>query len=260
MIGIIGFGRMGEAIALGLKGVGDVELGVFDIDRERRSLAQSKGLRVFSGNVELVRSSDVVILAVKPQVMYEVASEIKGDISDSKLVISIAAGISCEKLKKMLEIERVVRVMPNTPALVSQGAIALSFCGSFSEKEKELVLEIFSVLGRTFEVPESYMDAVTALSGSGPAYVFLFLEALSDAGVRVGLPRDLSLELAFQTLKGSIYLFESRKTVPREFIDMVTSPGGTTISALHILERAGFKGIVMDAVEAAWRRSKELGG
>ncbi len=259
MVGILGFGKMGEAIALGLKSLGDVDVGAFDVDRERLSLAEKGGIRTFGSGAELVESSDVVILAVKPQVIEGVADEIRGRL-DRKLVVSIAAGVSCEKLKKVLGIDRVVRVMPNTPALVSQGAVAVSFCGSFSEEERQTVLRLLSALGRTFEVPEGYMDAVTALSGSGPAYVFLFLEALSDAGVKVGLPRELALELAFQTLKGSVALFEAEGGIPREFIDMVTSPGGTTISALHILERSGFKGIVMDAVEAAFRRSKELGG
>ncbi|NPA15861.1 MAG: NAD(P)-binding domain-containing protein, partial [Deferribacteres bacterium] len=159
MVGIIGFGKMGEAIGLSLKSNFGEEVGVFDVDGKRRRLAEEKGLTVFSDNAELVSSSEIVILAVKPQVIECVADEIRGRL-DGKLVVSIAAGVSCEKLKKILGIDRVVRVMPNTPALVSEGAVAVSFCGSFSEEERQTVLRLLSALGRTFEVPEGYMDAV----------------------------------------------------------------------------------------------------
>ncbi len=259
MIGIIGFGKMGEAIALGLKGLGE-KIGVFDIDQERVKFAKEQGLTVFEDNVSLVKNSSLIILAVKPQVIKDVLDEIKTHISSDKLVVSIAAGVRSDTIKEALGIDRVVRVMPNTPALVGEGAIVLSFCGGFTEREKRLVTEVFRPLGEVFVLDEVYMDAVTALSGSGPAYVFLFLEALSDAGVKVGLSRDVSLRLALQTLKGSLVLFERKEGIPRKFIDMVTSPGGTTISALHTLEINGFKGIIMSAVEEAYRRSKELGG
>lgn len=259
MVGIIGFGKMGEAIAKGLKEKG-FQVGVFDVSQERRVKAQSLGFTVFGSNKELVKSCDKIFIAVKPQVFTDVAKEIKDGISREHILISVMAGISSEKIRKVLDMEKVVRVMPNTPALVGEGAIAVSFPEDLSEAESDEVKDMLSVLGRVVVLEERYMDAVTALSGSGPAYVFLFLEALVDAGVKEGLPREVSMELAFQTLKGSVKLFESIGGIPRNFIDMVTSPGGTTIAALHVLERAGFKGIIMDAVEAAKRRSEELGG
>jgi len=258
MVGIIGFGKMGEAIASGLKNKG-FEIGVFDVSLERKSEAQKQGFTVFSSNRELVEKCNKIFLAVKPQVFSNVAGEIRDVVSQGHLFISIMAGVSSQKIKKVLDKGKIVRVMPNTPALVGEGAIAVSFPEDLSVSERNQVEEMLAVLGRVTVVDECYMDAVTALSGSGPAYVFLFLEALIDAGVRQGLSRDIAMELAFQTLKGSVKLFESLGGIPRSFIDMVTSPGGTTIAALHVLERAGFKGIIMDAIDAATRRSKELG-
>ncbi len=259
MVGIIGFGKMGEAIARGLIEKG-VDIITYDVASERRIEADSLGVRVASSNLEVVERSDVIFIAVKPQVFTDVAGPLKGKVASGKIVVSIMAGVKSARVKELLDIQRVVRVMPNTPALVGEGVMAVCWCGDFSDSEKKLVGDMLSTLGVVVEVQERYMDAVTALSGSGPAYVFLFLEALTDAGVKVGLPRDVALKLAFQTIKGSVRLFELNGGIPRVFIDMVTSPGGTTVEALHVLERAGFKGIVMDAVEAAKRRSEELGG
>ncbi len=258
-MGIIGFGKMGEAIAKGLIEKG-VDLITYDIAPDRRMEADSLGVKVASSNLEVVERSDVIFIAVKPQVFADVAVSLKGRVASGKIVVSIMAGVRSAKVKELLDIPRVVRVMPNTPALVGEGVMAVCWCGDFSTEEKKTVGDMLSTLGVVVEVHERYMDAVTALSGSGPAYVFLFLEALTDAGVKVGLPRDVALKLAFQTIKGSVRLFELNGGIPRVFIDMVTSPGGTTVEALHVLERAGFKGIVMDAVEAAKRRSEELGG
>ena len=256
VVGILGFGKMGEAIAKGLLNKG-FKVVAYDISEGRKSLAKEMGVEALKTPLSLVSSADVIFVAVKPQVFLDAVRPM-GAVPDTKVVVSVMAGVSSETIKKAMGIDRVVRVMPNTPALVGEGALAVAFCGEFSQEEKERILTLLDPLGLVVEVQEVYMDAVTALSGSGPAYVFLFLEALEDAGVRVGLPRDVARLLALQTLKGSVRLAEEGSSA-RDLINAVTSPGGTTIAALHVLERAGFKGIVMDAVEAAWRRSKELG-
>jgi pyrroline-5-carboxylate reductase len=258
MIGIIGFGKMGEAIAKGLKDKG-FEVGVYDVDAQRLKLAEEIGLRVFSSNKELVLHSKTVFVAVKPQVFPKVCDELKGSFS-KQLVISIMAGVTSDKILEGLGLDRVVRVMPNTPALVGEGALAVSYCGSFTEQEKSEVQQLLSVMGDVVELDEYLMNAVTALSGSGPAYVFLFLEALEDAGVNLGIPRDMARRLAFQTIKGCVRLYEEyESSLPRDYINMVTSPGGTTIAALKVLEREGFKGIIINAIERAKLRADELG-
>ncbi len=257
MVGIVGFGKMGEAIARGLLKRG-IEVGTFDVSVDRRDLAVKLGVKVFESNVELVQESYVIFLAVKPQYFNKVCEELEGKVTHC-LVVSIMAGVKSQRICRCLGLDRVVRVMPNTPALVGEGALGVSFCGDFTAEEKEKVLELLEVAGVVVEVDESLMDAVTALSGSGPAYVFLFLEALEDAGVNLGLSRDVARLLALQTLKGSVRLFEEKGGLFREYLNMVTSPGGTTIRALKVLEESGFKGLVMDAVEAAERRAKELG-
>ncbi|BAT70960.1 pyrroline-5-carboxylate reductase [Thermosulfidibacter takaii ABI70S6] len=258
MIGIVGFGKMGEAIAKGLKNKGLV-VGTYDVDPKRMEIAKKNGLEVFDSNKDLVENSEVVFLAVKPQIFSMVCHELKGSFND-QLVVSIMAGISSEKILDGLDLDRVVRVMPNTPALVGEGALAVSYCGKFTEKEKRQIQELLSVMGDVVEVGEYLMNAVTALSGSGPAYVFLFLEALEDAGVNLGIPRDMARRLAFQTIKGSVKLFEQYESnLPRDYVNMVTSPGGTTIAALKVLEKKGFKGIIINAIEEAKKRADELG-
>ncbi len=256
-MGIVGFGRMGEAIARGLKTLG-VELCTCDPSEERREVARALDIAVEETCSQVASRSETLFLAVKPQVFPQVAKELEGRVNHC-IVVSVMAGIGTGRLKKDLSIDRVVRVMPNTPALIGEGAIAYCTSGSFSEEEIEGLERMLSVLGRVVPVPEAYMDAVTGLSGSGPAYLFLFLEALEDAGVRVGLPRDVARALAVQTVKGSVLLLERTSQPPRELINAVTSPGGTTIAALHALEKGGFKGLIMDAVLRATERSKELG-
>ncbi len=259
MVGIIGFGKMGEAIGKALINKG-FKVATHDPSPERRKLAESMGIEVATSNAHVAESSELLIIAVKPQVFREVAGSMRGAVADTGVAVSVMAGVSSQTLKEALGIDRVVRVMPNTPALVGEGAVAVSFCGDFSPEERKKVFEVLEGLGEVFEVPEGYMDAITGLSGSGPAYIFLFIEALSDAGVKVGLPRDLATRLSIQTVKGSVKLLTETGASCRELLEAVTSPGGTTIHGLHELEKSGFKGIVMEAVEAATRRSRELGG
>jgi pyrroline-5-carboxylate reductase len=204
---------------------------------------------------------EIVVLAVKPQVLPALLQSKRQHFNKKQLVISIAAGISLDVLESSLAgcDCRVVRVMPNTPALIMEGASALC-CGSLAnDDDLKTAGAIFDAVGKSVVLGESAMDAVTGLSGSGPAYVFSFIEALIDAGVKVGLSRDVAETLSLQTVLGSVKLAINTGKHPADLRAMVTSPGGTTIAGLHEMERAGFQGIIMDAVEAATKRSRELG-
>jgi len=216
--------------------------------------------RVTTSNVEAVRNADVVILSVKPQVMSALLTEVKEAISASpRLVVSIAAGITIETITQLLGPEtRVVRVMPNTPCLVGQTAAAYSLGGKATAKDGELVSRLMSSVGLSTQVSEQLLDAVTGHCGSGPAYVYQFIEALSDGGVRAGLPRDVASKLAAQTVLGAAQMVLQTGEHPGVLKDRVTSPGGTTIAGLHALEKGRMRATVMDAVIAATERSKEL--
>jgi pyrroline-5-carboxylate reductase len=197
---------------------------------------------------------------VKPQVIDTVLAEIAAAVDAKKLVISIAAGVTLARIEKALTPgSRAVRVMPNTPALVLAGAAAIAGGTGATSDDLGLAQSIFDSVGRSVIVEEKLMDAVTGLSGSGPAYVFLIIDALSDAGVKAGLPRQLALELAAQTVYGSAKMVLETKEHPGKLRDMVTSPGGTTIEGLHALEKGKLRATLMNAVEAATARSKELG-
>ena len=260
--GIIGLGKMGEAILKGLLPQvqrGEITLAGYEVsDHRKRELKGMYPLTLASSLQEVLKETEVILIAVKPQQMDGLLAEM-GDLVGGKLLLSIAAGISSSFIQKRVSSNaRIVRVMPNTPALVGEGALAYALGPNTGFKEREIVERLLSPLGIVIEVSEDLMDAVTALSGSGPAYVFLFFQALSDAGVKVGLPRDLARTLVLQTVKGSLQLLEELKGHPALMMEMVTSPGGTTIAALHAMERAGIRGIIMDGVEAAVQRSKEL--
>jgi pyrroline-5-carboxylate reductase len=209
-------------------------------------------------NPQVAAQADIVLLAVKPQVMPEVLAEIQSQINKSRLVISIAAGIPLGLLADMLPNARLMRVMPNTPTLVQAGMAAVAPGPRVDAGDLELTCRLFDAVGRSVVVEEKLMDAVTGLSGSGPAYVFLFLEALADGGVKMGLPRPTALLLAAQTILGAASLFLETREHPGSLKDMVTSPGGTTIAGLHALEQGGFRGLAMNAVEAATKRSSAL--
>lgn len=262
-IGFIGGGNMAEAIIKGLLagGVPAETIMVAEPVQPRRDFLSSEYSVVTDDNLDVARQADIVILAVKPQVAASVLTALEPVISHDKLIISIMAGISTGLIEETLTNGvRVVRSMPNTAALVQAAATAVSPGRKATEQDLEVAREIFSLIGRVVTVPEKQMDAVTGLSGSGPAYVFTFIEALSDAGVKNGLPRDVATQLAQQTVLGAARLASETGEHPALLRERVTSPGGTTIAGLHVLEKEGFRGVVMDAVDAACRRSKELSG
>ena len=262
-IAFIGGGNMAEALIKGLIAAGTAKpdhILVTDVSVDRLAhLHQTYGV-MQKGNVEAAREADIIILCVKPQVVERVLADISSAVDAKKLVISIAAGIVIAKIEKGLkESSHVVRVMPNTPALVLAGAAALAGGKHATSDDLALTQSIFNSVGRAVIVEEKLMDAVTGLSGSGPAYVFMIIDALSDAGVKEGLPRPLALELAAQTVYGAAKMVLETKEHPGKLRDMVTSPGGTTIEGLHALEKGKLRATLMNAVEAATTRSRELG-
>jgi pyrroline-5-carboxylate reductase len=262
--GFLGAGKMATALARGWLGAGllaaDRSLASDPVAAARQAFSGETGLKSTADNREVVTASDVLVLAVKPQSMAGLLAEIRPALSH-QLIISIAAGITLKQLADGLGAEqRLVRVMPNTPCLVGASAAGFSPGGKATAEDCALVERLLNAVGRAFRLPEQLLDAVTGLSGSGPAFVYVIIEALSDGGVRVGLPRDVATTLAAQTVLGAakMVLETGQHTGPLK--DMVTSPAGTTIAGLHALERGGLRAALMDAVEAATRRARELGG
>jgi pyrroline-5-carboxylate reductase len=263
-LGILGGGAMGEAIIRGIikaKVFSPSQITVSDVTAQRlKFLKDSYKIKPCTDNKKLVTDSSVIIIAVKPQVLPAVMKECSSASDKTKLFLSIAAGVKSDAIASLLSGNcRVIRAMPNTAARVLESATALCSGPNATGDDMKAAEKIFSALGKTVLVEEKLMDAVTGLSGSGPAYVFLFLEALIDAGVKVGLTRAVASELAAQTIYGAATLVKETQESATKLKEQVTSPGGTTISGLHVLEKEGFKGLVMDAVEAATQRSKELG-
>jgi len=264
-IGMIGGGKMGGALIGGLisnRVVPASDIMVSDIVPARLDeLRERYGVRTVSDNSKLCRENHVVILAVKPQSMDVVLGQISPEIDKTKIVISIAAGIPIKFIEERLQKGvRVIRTMPNTPALVSAGVSALAKGKHATDKDLAAARRIFDAVGSSVVVQEDLLDAVTGLSGSGPAYVFIMIEALSDGGVRMGLSREIALELSARTIFGSAKLFLESRKHPGELKDMVTSPAGTTIAGIRALEEGKIRATLMAAVEAATLRSRELGG
>ncbi len=263
-VGVIGAGNMGEALVSGLLH-GQVckpeQIFCSDVRLERqKEIRQAYGARVTSRNIEVVKQSDILILAVKPQVMKPVMSEIAEYIDLSKLVISIAAGVPLSAIESCAGKElRLIRVMPNICVSVREGVSAIA-AGSHVEKEDLTIAKtIFDSVGKSLFIGENLLDAVTGLSGSGPAYIFLMIEALADGGVKVGLARNDALILASQTLFGAAKMLIETGEHPGVLRDRVTSPGGTSIAGLHALEEGRLRAALINAVEAATQRSKVLG-
>ena len=262
-IAFIGGGQMAEALIGGLV-AGQVcrAEGIWATDPVAGRCDRLKtqfGVRVGSDNRQAVAWADVAILAVKPQSMPDVLRETGADLRHA-LVISIAAGITIRAIGEQAQgADRIVRAMPNTPALVREGMTALAFSSGVSEEDRQTARTIFESVGRVVPVEERLMDAVTGLSGSGPAYVFQAIEALADGGVKMGLPRPTAELLAAQTVLGAAKLVLESGEHPAKLKDRVASPGGTTIAGLHQLEQGGFRATLMGAVEAATKRSQELG-
>jgi pyrroline-5-carboxylate reductase len=263
-IGFIGGGNMAEALIKGLLagGVPAASLHVAEPYAERRNfLSEHYAVICREANSAVVVDSDIIVLSIKPQVAENVLKDLGNADITGKLFISIMAGVKLSAIERAFPGEvRVVRVMPNTPALVLEASSAIA-PGAFATAEDiSVALGIFELVGKAWQLEEKLMDAVTGLSGSGPAYVLTFIEALSDAGVKNGLPRDTALGLAAQTVFGTAKLLLETREHPAVLRDKVTSPGGTTIAGLHALEKAGFRGTLINAVDAATARSRELGG
>jgi pyrroline-5-carboxylate reductase len=263
-IGFIGGGNMGEALIRGLVSaslLNPKQIFVYDVIEARLKYVQQQyGVQVSSNSPTLTENCGLIILAVKPQTMDRVLDTIHSHLAHKPLVISIAAGISLATLAAGLPDKLpIIRVMPNTPALVQQGASALARGHYVSDANMELALTLFAAVGKAVEVDEKLMDAVTGLSGSGPAYILLLLESLIDAGVLVGLPRTTARELVVQTVLGTATMLAQSDKHPGDLKDMITSPGGTTIHGLQVLEERGVRGALMAAVSAATHRSVELG-
>lgn len=264
-LGFVGGGLMAEALIKGILQAGLVghdQILVADPSTERRELlAERYTVAAFAEASSIWQHCQVVILAVKPQVLGAVLQANRDHINAEHLLISIAAGIPLALMEKSLAGCgcRLIRVMPNTPAIVLEGASALSPGPGVRDEDLAIAKGIFDAVGTSVVLDETYLDAVTGLSGSGPAYVFTFIEALIDAGVKVGLARPIAEGLAMQTVLGSVRLALSEKKHPAELRAMVTSPGGTTIAGLHAMEQGAFRATIMDTVEAATNRSRELG-
>lgn len=259
MIGFIGGGNMAEAMIKGMLQSNIKDIIVSEPRQERRNyLTKTYGVRTIYNNIQTVKESNIIILAVKPQNMEEVLNEIKETVTEEKLVVSIAAGITLSYLSSKLGKSKIIRVMPNTPALVQEGMSVLSMQECIHEKEIEIVRSIFMSIGKVLVLPEKYMDAVTALSGSGPGFLAYFLESMIEAGTKVGLDKSISNELAIQTFIGTAKLLETGLQ-PSKLREMVTSPAGTTAEGLKVCEEKNLKDIIISVIEAAERRSKELG-
>ncbi|WP_457570990.1 pyrroline-5-carboxylate reductase [Desulfovulcanus sp.] len=261
-IGFIGAGNMGGALIQGLAPRKDLEVHAFDLDQEKiNKLAQHIEFISWQNLADLIEHSDYIVLAVKPQVLKEVIEEIKDNLNAKKCLISIAAGIKLKKLIKWSHnICPVVRVMPNTPALVGKGVFALCFDHDLTQNiDQNFIISLFATLGQVHVLKEDYFDIFTALVGSGPAYVFYLLDSFIDAGLTFGLPRDTAREMVFALFEGSLCMAQNDKRHLAELKEMVTSPGGTTIAGLNKLDQKAVKAAIIEAVEAAWKRSKELG-
>ena len=263
-VGFIGGGNMGEALIKGLIAANLVPAEAVyasDVRIERlRALDQQYGVQLCEDNAELVRQVDIVILAVKPQIMAPVVRQIAAAVTRKKLLISIAAGVSTQTIRAALGKDaRLIRVMPNTPALVLEGATAIAKAEGLEPGDLDTAGEIFSAVGRVVTLDEDLMDAVTGLSGSGPAYVALVVESLADGGVKMGLDRLTAMTLATQTVLGAARLMLETGMHPGALKDMVSSPGGTTIAGIAALEEGGLRHNLIRAVERATQRSRELG-
>jgi len=263
-IGFIGAGNMAEAMIRGLVRGGHVPADRIAASAPRKErldeLKREYGIDVTQNNREVVQRCGLIVFSVKPQILEKVLREVGDQIKPGTLVVSIAAGVDTATIEDALPADmRVVRAMPNTPALVGAGATAISPGKHASEADLAVARALFDAVGITVELDEMHLDAVTGLSGSGPAYIFLILEALADAGVKVGLSRRNAQRLAAQTVMGSAKLLLETDEHPGKLKDMVTSPGGTAIAGLHTLEQGGLRTTLINAVETATKRARELG-
>ncbi|ULQ59197.1 pyrroline-5-carboxylate reductase [Brucepastera parasyntrophica] len=260
--GCIGMGVMGSALMESIIRVaGAEEMIVFDSDKDKaRDFAERTGCTLAGSGAEVASSADYVFLAVKPQFLNPVLAEISGHLDTETVLVSMAAGIKIDHIKKRVDRHpKVIRIMPNMPAAVNMAMIAIAPDAAVPDETIEELERLLSAAGLTERTAESLMDAFTAVSGSGPAYGFIFIEALADAGVRMGIPRAQAIRYAAQTLKGAAEMVIRTDEHPGELKDRVCSPGGTTIAAVTKLEEKNFRSAVIESALAAWERSKELG-
>ena len=261
-IGIIGLGNMGESIVKALidRGPKKETLLFAEAKKERATyIEKTYGLKCAKTLSELVQKTDYIILAIKPQDAKEVIHAISPFLTDKKIVISIMAGITTSNILSLIgKPIRVVRIMPNICVKVGEGMMGITSNRVVTKEERAKAQKMLSPLGHFVEVGEELMDAVTALGGSGPAFFLLFLEAMIDAGVKTGLPRDKAKAISLQVIKGTLIMLEEEKIHPTVMRDMITSPGGTTIAGIAILEERAFKGNVIEAIVKACKRAKEL--
>jgi len=258
-IGIVGYGNMGRAFAKALaKSIGRESVSVYDLDENKREEAVKDGFAVAQNLYFLITNSEALIIAVKPKDVGSVLEEIKDSAGD-KIVVSIAAGLELSFYESLLGKEaKIVRLMPNINVLVGRGTIALAQNGNLTEGEFEDLLRALSGCGSIYEVPEHLFDSFTALAGSGPAFVFNFIDALALAGVREGFGYEESLKIVLDTILGSVELLKEMGGNPNEWSVKVSSPGGTTIEGISFLERKGFKGIVIKCIEKATEKARKL--
>jgi pyrroline-5-carboxylate reductase len=263
-IGFIGGGNMAEALIKGLLAgamPADKILVSEPSDMRREHLINSYGIGLVENNLDLMEQSDIVVLAIKPQIAVEVLEEIAGAYGKEKLVVSILAGVTCATIEKFFQgASRVVRVMPNTPALVGEAASAICRGHHASSADLDVVKQLLETVGKVQLIDERQMDAATGLSGSGPAYIYTVIEALADGGVREGLRRDVAHALAVQTVVGAALMVRETGEHPAILRDQVCSPGGTAITGVSTLEKNGLRTTLMEAVSASAARSRELGG
>ncbi len=263
VIGFIGLGNMAKAMIGGIlkKGVVQTEdiIGSAPSAQTRSAVNEEFGIQTMESNAQVADEADIIVLAVKPQYFKVVIADIMDHVDENKLIISIAAGKTIEWITNEFEKKvKIIRAMPNTPALVSEGCTAVCRSENVSDDDIKFAMEIFNSCGKANLVPESLMDVVVGVSGSSPAYVFMFIEAMADAAVAGGMPRKQAYEFAAQSVLGSAKMVLETGKHPGELKDMVTSPAGTTIQAVKVLEEKGFRGTVMDAVEACIEKSRSL--
>ncbi|KAK9671253.1 hypothetical protein RND81_12G016900 [Saponaria officinalis] len=260
-LGFIGAGKMAESIARGVVNSGVLppsRICTAHLGQLRRDAFQSFGVSVFDNNFDVAIDSDIVVLSVKPQVVKDVVLKLKPHLSKKQLLVSVVAGTKLIDLQEWAGHSRFIRVMPNTPAAVGMAASVISLGGTATEEDGKLIEKLFGAIGKVWRADEKLFDAITGLSGSGPAYIFLAIEAMADGGVAAGLPRELAKGLAAQTVLGAASMAVNSGKHPGQLKDDVASPGGTTIAGIHELEKGGFRGTIMNAVVAAAKRGREL--
>ncbi|KMT15133.1 hypothetical protein BVRB_3g062510 [Beta vulgaris subsp. vulgaris] len=260
-LGFIGAGKMAESIARGVVNSGVLppsRIRTAHLGLPRREAFQSFGVSVFDNNVQVVEDCDVIIFSVKPQIVKDVVLQLSPKLSKKQLLVSVVAGTKLKDLQEWAGQSRFIRVMPNTPAAVGVAASVISLGGTATEEDGDLIERLFGAIGKVWRADEKLFDAITGLSGSGPAYIFLAIEALADGGVAAGLPRELAKGLAAQTVLGAASMAVNSGKHPAQLKDDVASPGGTTIAGIHELEKGGFRGTLINAVVAAAKRGREL--